>query len=240
MNGSLSGTAPNVVYTPLSGFTGVDSFAFVANDGVQDSEPAVVSIAVTGDVQPANDVSNPVTAITLDGSLADWAGVTPFPADPADISGEGNLIDWRQAWMAHSASTLYVAWQNATPVQELSWGHSLYFDTDRQSGTGFQGFGGEFTIGADYVLEGAELFRYTGTGRNWSWVSVGYVQRAVLGDIAEIAIPFATIGNPDAIEFYLFGDSIATGGSSVDVYPDVAADASAPDVSRRFGYSTAP
>jgi YVTN family beta-propeller protein len=239
-NGSLSGTAPNLVYTPMGGFTGTDSFAFTASDGVQDSEPAVVSIVVTGDVQPANDVSNPVAGITLAGALADWSGVTPFPSDPADISGEGNLIDWRQAWMAHTDTTLYLAWQNATPVESLSWGHAVYMDTDGQSGTGFLGFAGEFTVGADYVLEGAELFRYTGTGRNWSWQSVGYVQRAVLGDVAEIGIPFASIGNPSSIEFYLFGDSIATGGNSMDLYPDVAADASAPSAARRFGYSRTP
>ena len=31
-NGNLSGTAPNLTYTPNGGFSGSDSFGFVAND----------------------------------------------------------------------------------------------------------------------------------------------------------------------------------------------------------------
>lgn len=45
-NGVLSGTAPNLIYTPNSGFTGNDYFTFTVNDGFLDSEPATVSITV--------------------------------------------------------------------------------------------------------------------------------------------------------------------------------------------------
>ncbi len=45
-NGSLSGSAPDLVYTPSSGFTGADSFDFTANDGFENSAPATVSITV--------------------------------------------------------------------------------------------------------------------------------------------------------------------------------------------------
>lgn len=50
-HGTLSGTAPNLVYTPSTGdgmFTdGTDSFAYVANDGTADGTPATVQIRVT-------------------------------------------------------------------------------------------------------------------------------------------------------------------------------------------------
>ncbi|MFM8396140.1 MAG: fibronectin type III domain-containing protein, partial [Acidobacteriota bacterium] len=36
-NGTLSGTAPNLTYTPNAGFTGTDFFLFRANDGTQNS-----------------------------------------------------------------------------------------------------------------------------------------------------------------------------------------------------------
>jgi hypothetical protein len=45
-HGSLSGTAPNMVYVPELGFTGNDSFQFVVNDGKVDSERARVDIKV--------------------------------------------------------------------------------------------------------------------------------------------------------------------------------------------------
>ena len=45
-SGVLSGTAPDLIYTPNSKFDGTDSFTFKVNDGVADSAPATVSIIV--------------------------------------------------------------------------------------------------------------------------------------------------------------------------------------------------
>ena len=50
-NGSLTGEAPNLVYTPDADFNGDDSFTFTANDGDLDSEQATISISIT----PVND-----------------------------------------------------------------------------------------------------------------------------------------------------------------------------------------
>ncbi|MGH1429411.1 MAG: Ig-like domain-containing protein, partial [Arenicella sp.] len=58
-NGVLSGTAPSLVYTPNAGFSGTDSFTFIANDGVLDSTVATVSISINSvnDAPVANDQS---------------------------------------------------------------------------------------------------------------------------------------------------------------------------------------
>jgi YVTN family beta-propeller protein len=45
-HGTLSGTAPNVTYTPVPNYGGPDGFSFVANDGKADSNIAAVSIAI--------------------------------------------------------------------------------------------------------------------------------------------------------------------------------------------------
>ena len=45
-HGNLSGTAPNVLYTPDNNYNGLDSFTFKVNDGNSDSGPATVSINV--------------------------------------------------------------------------------------------------------------------------------------------------------------------------------------------------
>ncbi|MCW5844141.1 MAG: tandem-95 repeat protein, partial [Caldilinea sp.] len=50
-NGTLSGTAPNLTYTPAANFNGSDSFTFQASDGTATSAPATVAISVT----PVND-----------------------------------------------------------------------------------------------------------------------------------------------------------------------------------------
>jgi hypothetical protein len=45
-HGILTGLAPELVYTPEPGFTGLDSLSFVANDGELDSEEALVTISI--------------------------------------------------------------------------------------------------------------------------------------------------------------------------------------------------
>ena len=56
-NGSLTGDAPNLVYTPADGYEGADSFTFTANDGAASSTEAAVSITVTRiNQQPTADV----------------------------------------------------------------------------------------------------------------------------------------------------------------------------------------
>ncbi len=61
-SGTLSGTAPNVTYTPNANYNGSDSFTFRANDGTTNSNTATVSITVT----PVNDppVANPQSTST--------------------------------------------------------------------------------------------------------------------------------------------------------------------------------
>jgi hypothetical protein len=46
LHGVLSGTAPNVTYTPHQDYLGLDSFTFVASDRIADSLPATVVITV--------------------------------------------------------------------------------------------------------------------------------------------------------------------------------------------------
>ncbi len=56
-HGSLSGTAPNLVYQPNASYAGPDSFTFIVNDGHTNSTPATVSITVNA---PAGLVIIPV------------------------------------------------------------------------------------------------------------------------------------------------------------------------------------
>jgi hypothetical protein len=46
-HGTLSGTAPNLTYTPSGNYNGPDSFTFQVNDGTEDSATATVSITVS-------------------------------------------------------------------------------------------------------------------------------------------------------------------------------------------------
>ncbi|HWD18993.1 MAG TPA: choice-of-anchor Q domain-containing protein [Verrucomicrobiae bacterium] len=47
-HGSLSGVAPNLVYTPANNYAGADSFSFHVNNGLHNSATAIISLSVRG------------------------------------------------------------------------------------------------------------------------------------------------------------------------------------------------
>ena len=81
--GVLSGTAPNLTYTPNTNVNGTDSFTFTVNDGTLDSAAATVSITVgaVNDVPAATAQSVTIAedtakAITLAGTDVEGAALT--------------------------------------------------------------------------------------------------------------------------------------------------------------------
>ena len=75
-HGTLSGTAPNLTYTPAANYQGADSFAFTVSNGQKTSSAATVSITVAAGMPTANAQSvstgfNTATAITLTGTDPD-------------------------------------------------------------------------------------------------------------------------------------------------------------------------
>lgn len=66
-HGTLSGTAPNLTYSPNTNYNGPDSFTFMVNDGKMDSNIATVDIIVN----PVNDVPEAENqSVTTDEDLA--------------------------------------------------------------------------------------------------------------------------------------------------------------------------
>ncbi len=77
-HGTLSGTAPNITYTPAQNFFGTDTFTFKSRDGLADSTPATITLNVSN----VNDapVGVPDTIVT---------GVaTDIIANDADVDGD--------------------------------------------------------------------------------------------------------------------------------------------------------
>lgn len=72
LHGTLSGTAPNLTYTPDSGYFGTDSFQFDSSDSVATSSPATIAITIVGTPvaysQSVTTGQNTGLAITVQGS----------------------------------------------------------------------------------------------------------------------------------------------------------------------------
>ncbi len=82
-HGSLSGTAPNLLYTPAAGYFGADSFQFTDSNGTATSTAATVSITVAG--PGATLVGD--SLYLVGGNTNDQLNITPIGADQDGSSG---------------------------------------------------------------------------------------------------------------------------------------------------------
>jgi hypothetical protein len=80
-NGVLSGDAPDLTYTPNTGFFGQDSFIFKANDGYDDSNEATITINVVEYTEAPKITSDDHATFTVgvDGSFTFTATGVPTP-----------------------------------------------------------------------------------------------------------------------------------------------------------------
>ena len=85
-HGTLSGTAPNLTYTPNANYFGPDSFSFKANDGLADRAPANVPITVTS----VNDV--PVAANDVATTVKNIAVTISVLTNDSDLDGDGLTV----------------------------------------------------------------------------------------------------------------------------------------------------
>ena len=194
-------------------FYGLNPSGEIENDRYPDA--GYISYRVT----PVSEElwSNPEAAITVDGDPGDWEGLASFGADPDDIQGSNNRLDWLEGWVAHDATDIYFAYRNQGPVDTSRWwAWHIFIDTDNDPATGFG------RAGAEYMLESYFLWRYTGDGTSWSWQWVGSGRSAVENGYVEIAVPRTLLGGIARMNL-LFegGNRMFPGGDDiVDRYPD--------------------
>ena len=218
-------TDPTTAFANKTTITGLANgthyFRVRAEDSAIPAHEDTNTVTLPITLSTAPDLSNPVTTLTIDGSLADWTGLTAYPSDPDDITGPQNPLDWRELRAAHNATYLYLAYTTDPPAA-LTVAHDAFLDTDRTRTTGFRGGGDNFPVGADYMIQGGTLYQYTGSGTNWSWSSVGSTAFSWSATVAEIAVPWSFLGNTTALDLFLYGDNPSAGGDTVDWYPDTA------------------
>lgn len=209
--------ARNGVFTGNYSASGMDSYPNVGSGHFnyklgEDSTDSTFSNQV-------NDLS-----INLDANLGDWSTVTSFGTDPDDITEANQEADWLETWAAHDSNNLYFAYQNDGAISSLSWPYQIYIDADNDPSTGYKVTGG---LGAELVLEGSSLRRYTGSGSNWSWNTFAVAGGSTVGAYSEIAIPRNVLGGLSSFRVIFkahnqpFTGSYAASG--VDYFPNNAA-----------------
>ncbi|PAW72474.1 MAG: hypothetical protein B9S33_22755, partial [Pedosphaera sp. Tous-C6FEB] len=82
--GVLSGTAPNLTYTPNNNASGPDYFCFVVNDGKTNSAPAVITLAINSSANPP-----PVVSLVTPGTNAWFVGPTNIVLTASATDADG-------------------------------------------------------------------------------------------------------------------------------------------------------
>ena len=104
-HGTLSGTAPNLMYTPVTNYSGSDNFSFVVNNGNVDSLPATVSVTIKA-VSPAIHVGD-LDKSTVKNSK-NWsakATITVHDANNAIVSGAAVTGAWSGGYAGSATCT---------------------------------------------------------------------------------------------------------------------------------------
>jgi len=119
VNGDLTGSEPNLIYIPDQGFTGSDSFTFIANDGALDSQIATVTISVlehhclTVDPMSISKVQDPGVKTTLDLSITNsCTATTKFKML------EGSVLSWEEGFESGNIPSGWEVFSNGETLNE--------------------------------------------------------------------------------------------------------------------------
>ncbi|MBW7908927.1 MAG: hypothetical protein H3C50_08445 [Kiritimatiellae bacterium] len=148
-----------------------------------------------------------------------WIGEPLEKAEPSDAQP----CNWIEFHGSRANDALRIAFRSANPIDfNRGAAYCVYLDADNNRNTGFRGGGNDFPIGADYLLQGIFLFRYTGDGTGWAWTQIGEVPHEVAGNWASYTLNASLLPITGAsVGAMLYGDNTApgVGGNRVDVMP---------------------
>jgi lysophospholipase L1-like esterase len=111
----------------------------------------------------------------------------------------------------HSANAQTAVTSSATSTQASSDGTSLsysipyasaptwvrvFIDSDKNLGTGYVQDG----IGANYLIENGQLYRYSGTNGSWAWAWIKTVSFTKGATSAQVKVSWPDLGSPPAVD----------------------------------------
>jgi hypothetical protein len=173
-----------------------DSRVYITIDDINNANVLVGHSSV--DVKSRAGAFYPDTGsqgIAIDDVFSDWDGLQSY----SDSLSDGATVNWETAWAHDDGKNLFFSYKNTTDInQDTLYLWSLYLDTDHNSASGYN----FELLGADTLLQGKNLYQYTGSGADWSWKYIGDVSFAASGARAELSIQKSKLGMADSVKNY--------------------------------------
>lgn len=188
---------------------------------------AVACVLAGARADVLQSLGNARTGMVVNADRADWVGAAPYVDDTTNEPGIGPFdVDWLRGTLAHAADADLLCVRYETD-RGADFGlypafYNLYLDTDLSRGTGYIGGGGQLSVGADYLIQGASVFQFSGAGQmdfSWSYVGVGSYDNSYTNHDLELGFAPSLLGSPTSFNFVVLADN-ALNGNTQDYYPD--------------------
>jgi hypothetical protein len=149
---------------------------------------------ITGIFTPDTVISQGL--IKIDGSFNDWQNVTKLNTPPNPSAGAGDSpnadADYINFWAANDSTNLFLSYQVGGSLS-ASYFYHVFIDIDGNKNTGYV-YKDSASIGAEFMVENDNLWKYTGTGgSNWSWSQVPGFNKSNNGGRTEMSIPVKSL-----------------------------------------------
>ena len=186
-NGILTGTPPNMTYTPAANFFGTDRFTFKTNDGTSDSEPGTVSLIVgvagTGlKGEYYNNINFTALKATRTDPMVnfDWSSGSPHPL----VAPDGFSVRWTGKLLAPETASYRFSTLNSDGVRLWVNGVQVLEDYNDHAVRWNDGVPINLTAGQKYDLV-MEYYENTGSAAaklKWSGPSFAGANGVIISD----------------------------------------------------------
>ncbi len=159
-HGTLSGTAPNLVYTPAASYSGPDSFQFDVSNGALDSSLATVSITVTAGL--TGDGPRIISVKRYGYHMLPTTLVFAFdqPLDSTSAQDVNNYIiiapDGQRIAIRHAIYSPAALTVTLHPEQRISIHHSYHLIVNGKGSEGVRNLDGQLLDGSDSGQPGSD------------------------------------------------------------------------------------
>lgn len=167
------------------------------------------------------DKSNNTTPIKIDENFDEWKKIEPLTVDSTGDVAETEQVNFSKVWANPAGKSLYISYCCTKPInfEGEAYRYNVFIDVDNDINTGYRGWDGNWPLGADYLVQGATVFEFSGsTNRAWEWKKGEIVTYRIKEDQVEMKIPLSSLGLKNKQEFRVlfYGDNI----NEADYVPD--------------------